>query len=130
MKPYATIGANSSEPCMMYGSELWVCSDAEKEYLDSVQRVIARKIQGLRYDTSNAMVNASLGWVTLSSKMRERKVKFIVDLLRLDADNIYRRLAVWRIQDYVQDMRDFLAAICGVLLLAESGQVSLIIIKL
>ena len=82
---------------MTYGLCLLPLKDADYGRLETAQRGIAKKIQGLARNTSNPACYNQLGWVDLTSRIIIEKLMFLWQLISLPMSNVYKAVTSIRL---------------------------------
>ncbi len=85
---------------MLYGTEVDDISDKSIGLIENTHWAVARTIQGLSRTAPNPTVLPSLGWMSIGSIIDKMRMDFLLSILNLEPDNIYRRVALVRILQY------------------------------
>jgi hypothetical protein len=82
---------------MLYGLEV---ADVSPNALKSLERThweVAKSIQGLNKSTPNPAVLPSVRWHSIENVIHKARIDFLCRILMLDANHIYKRVAIIRI---------------------------------
>ena len=81
-------------PRMEYGLEVTPITDKSVEELEASHRKMCKVIQGLPGNTPLPAPLASLGWMSMKSHIAMRKILFLIQLLSLPDNNVYKRIVL------------------------------------
>ena len=70
-------------PILLFGCELWMLSDKDKDNLLAFQGYAGRRIQRFPQRSSNASSYFGLGWMKLTTYVTAKKVLFILTIIRI-----------------------------------------------
>ncbi len=62
---------------------------------------MAKVIQGLNQSTPDPAVLPAIGWYSIESLIRKARIDFLLRILLLEPDNVYKRVAIIRIYQYL-----------------------------
>jgi hypothetical protein len=93
-------------PRMTHGLEVATLSDNSVEKLEQAHGQMAKSIQGLPLQTSNAACLAPLGWTSMETYLDILKLLFIWRLLLLSINSIYKQVAIDRLCYYMYLCQD------------------------
>ncbi len=62
---------------------------------------MANVIQGLNQSTPNPAVLPAIGWYSIESLIGKARIDFLLQILLLEPDNVYKRVAIVRIYQYL-----------------------------
>ncbi len=62
---------------------------------------MAKVIQGLNQSTPNPIVLPAIGWYSIESLIGKARIYFLLRILLLEPDNVYKRVAIIRIYQYL-----------------------------
>ena len=90
-------------PTVTFGSEVWVMSEKDEENLLSFQRYAGRKIQRFPQRAPSSSSFYGLGWLKLTSYIHVKKLIFIRSILKMDGNNVIRKIFELRLSDFIND---------------------------
>ncbi len=62
---------------------------------------MAKVIQGLNQSTPNTAVLPAIGWYSIESLIGKARIGFLLRIVLLEPDNVYKRVAIIRIYQYL-----------------------------
>ena len=77
-----------------FGSEIWEISESDHSNLLQFQRYAGRRVQQFPNRSPNCSSFLGLGWLRITTYISIRKSIFALTFLRMDADNIVRRVFI------------------------------------
>ena len=83
-------------PSLLFGCEVIVMSDGDRNKLDVFHPSVARRIQGLSEKTPNVICMAQLGWLSLSATIDIKCLMFLRTLLMGATPSICRSISFSR----------------------------------
>ena len=81
-------------PIITFGSEVWEISESDHDNLLQFQRYSGRRIQRFPNRSPNCSSFFGLGWLRITTYLLIKKCIFALTFLRMDADNIVRRVFI------------------------------------
>ena len=88
-----------------FGSELWYLSDKDYDDLSLFQRQIGRRIQRFPARSPSCTSFYGLGWLRITTYILVKKILFALTILRLDPENIVRKIFVMKVEIYHENRR-------------------------
>ncbi len=82
---------------MLHGAEVNDYSSKAIKCMEDTHWEVAKSIQWLNHSTSNVPVLPSINWVSIEETIRKSIIDFLYRILLLDADNIYKKVAILRV---------------------------------
>ena len=90
-------------PIVTFGSEIWPISDADYENLALFQRYAGRRLQRLPNRTPTGCSYYAMGWMRISTYILVKKLLFAMSILRLDVENVVRKVFLARFMYMIDD---------------------------
>ena len=88
---------------MTYGLDVIPITAHELEEMNKAHRHMAKCIQMLPSCTPNPVPLASIGWLSISAYVAIIKLSFMMRVLNLPENNIYRRIMEFRLRDHMNN---------------------------
>ena len=79
---------------LTFGSEVWCLSENDLEGIHSFQRFAGRRVQCFPHRTPKHSSFYGLGWIKLTTYIAIKKLLFALFIIRLEANNVIRRVFV------------------------------------
>ena len=89
-------------PTLLFGCELWILSDKDKENLLAFQRYAGRRIQRFPQRSPNASCFFGLGWMKLTTFIMAKKAIFVMSIVR-NVDCILYGVLLIKLRQYMGD---------------------------
>ncbi len=86
---------------MIYGTEVGEISQKSLRTIENTHWSMCRTIQGLSRTSPNPTVLPSMGWMSISSTIDKMRLDFLWRILSLDPANIYKKIAIIRISQFL-----------------------------
>ncbi len=93
--------SSMSRSRMMYGLDVSDMSPNSLKCLENTHWEMAKVIQGLQQSTHNPAVLPAIGWYSIESLIGKARMDFLLRILLLEPDNVYKRVAIIRIYQYL-----------------------------
>ena len=91
-------------PVLTFGAEIWHLNDNDVENILNFQRFSGRRVQWFPYRTPNCSSFYGLGWIKLTTYIAIKKLLFILSIIRLDEDNVIRKVFVSSFDAFMLNM--------------------------
>ena len=82
-------------PRLTYGLEVKTVHETALYDLERAHRQNAKIVQNLPQNTVNPAPLATIGWISIESHLAIMKICFLLWILCLQSDNVYRRVAIY-----------------------------------
>ena len=93
-------------PTTLYGCEMWIMDDPVLELIENFQNYIGKRIQRLHPNTPNICSYYGLGWMRLERVIQVRKLMFIRTILKMDDENLSKKIFCDRAAIYFANIED------------------------
>ena len=89
-------------PTLLFGCELWVLSDKDRDNLQSFQCYAGRRIQHSPQRSPNASSYYGMGWMKLTTFISAKKILLVLTLIR-KAEGVLSRIFKLRMEEFLND---------------------------
>lgn len=97
----AKVYRSKALPIMLYGVGVSNMSEKAKATLENGHWMIAKHIQGISPKTPNVAVLRTMGWLSMEAYIHVEQLSFLVSVIQLHPDNLYKRVARYLFMGYV-----------------------------